>query len=1181
MTSKTLGKDCNDFDSNQKANGDWYFDGDGDGYHNTHVNPILATCTPLDNQWILLENSLGPDCDDDDTEATLLLTWYYDGDDDNYYGITQDGCENPGLGTPAESKWSKVSLNGEDCDDTDPEATTEDRRWYFDGDGDNHYGSISQACQNPGKGTPDEQKWSTDVGGGVDCDDINPEVFFLNACGVCGGTDDPVPYYIDLDGDGYHSVLKEEDCGLNTFSGVLIRNSDFPESLIPEDAQTQSSATSSIKNIQFDVNGVPEEVTVNIPNTNLYFTYNKVTDQFHFPSEVLSYETLGLDCDDLNPATKANGLWYADADGDGYHSSFIEPTSGCTPPSDAYILFENSKGPDCDDEEALFNVERTWYKDTDGDGYFVDFVLDCRSPGFGWNLTSSAGVDDDDTNPFTPHFSNENFILPSLLQTEVIENVMYVNYLGEQYRLDQFSIMYRGVELKYEDLIFDRVAPENRLLANTLLAGNEVAIYDAQIVTTIDGVSAPTTLGDPVDPELKTEPTEWIQKMINNNPAGYSISFGSVSFGDITNPNDYNQDASDYFDELFDPTKFGTFKDHYQNYGGTAFTLALQSFEADFSETGESEVIDEKFGDKDLADVVIMAKKFLDGHAEFVVFIRDDEFKATEEELIANTTWLNPDGSWKNPNEEAVYKNQLGQIQQYRNHQLPVLALDYQNETTAPSSPTVSDLPSEVYPTYNFGGGLGVLTKWYEFLDIGHYLGKEFKMPRGTWDLEFVEGDTDFDQSTEEIRNRESAERWRLKSPSSVAGFTDGSLQEVRDYADMFKLAKSLVYRETWDQILESIKNISPGEVASAMLDMFDDKVDELQGNDGIYVQYHSIGEVTARTIATIISGWNSIGRIGKKLLNIRQAKSPVNKLKKKFQDLGENFANVINKSPDFKNLTPDLKRKLIDDLATSPKEFGELLAKNDGELINAWAKLGNTPIRLGSRSLQNVSKWLDEGIEVTFEAIEDGAKILGKNGDELGTIVKQGAEEVLEISDDFIVDAANTVSKKFEGLKIASNTGETFINAGFVKNLDGTLGFVEDVSSYGSQLVQNTIKKRGALRKSMTAIKATEDAHHIIPVQLLKQNDVVKKAVEAGFEFNTTRNGLAIEKFVKATGKGRHGPHPKYTQQISQALERFRTQTPNYTNQQAKEFLEIITDDIKNTIQTTSGKINDLSLGL
>jgi hypothetical protein len=288
-----------------------------------------------------------------------------------------------------------------------------------------------------------------------------------------------------------------------------------------------------------------------------------------------------------------------------------------------------------------------------------------------------------------------------------------------------------------------------------------------------------------------------------------------------------------------------------------------------------------------------------------------------------------------------------------------------------------------------------------------------------------------------------------------------------------------------------------------------------------------------------------------------------------------------------FDELDDVLKQKFLSDFDEVPDQI--LYKLQDEDLVDAWRKLIDAPetIRKSVNHLSTVRKWTNEGIALSFEAIEDGAKILNKNGNELGKLLKEGAEDVLEISDDFIVDVASSASKKFDGIIIKSNTGETFINAGFVKNADGTLGFVEDVSSYGSQLVQNTIKQRGALRKSMSGIKTTEDAHHIIPVQLLKENEVVKKAVEAGFEFNSTKNGLAIEKFVKKTGTGRHGPHPEYTKQINQALTNFAKDNPGYTAKDAKELLEVIINGnssykgLKRVINESSEKINYLTLNI
>lgn len=219
------------------------------------------------------------------------------------------------------------------------------------------------------------------------------------------------------------------------------------------------------------------------------------------------------------------------------------------------------------------------------------------------------------------------------------------------------------------------------------------------------------------------------------------------------------------------------------------------------------------------------------------------------------------------------------------------------------------------------------------------------------------------------------------------------------------------------------------------------------------------------------------------------------------------------------------------------------------------------------------------KALELVVEEGDGFIKVLSKNGDEIANVFKEGSEEVLEISDDFFKATGKNITP-IDGINLRTNTGESVVGGGFVKNADGSIGFVEDVSSYGSNLVKNAIRGRGDLRAALAGIKATEDAHHIIPVQLLKENKIVQMAVEGGFDFNSTINGIGIEKFVKATGAGRHGPHPNYTAQIRKNLETFST-TKNLTPQMCKEYLEEITKDIRNTITTTTGKINEIDLNL
>lgn len=128
-------------------------------------------------------------------------------------------------------------------------------------------------------------------------------------------------------------------------------------------------------------------------------------------------------------------------------------------------------------------------------------------------------------------------------------------------------------------------------------------------------------------------------------------------------------------------------------------------------------------------------------------------------------------------------------------------------------------------------------------------------------------------------------------------------------------------------------------------------------------------------------------------------------------------------------------------------------------------------------------------------------------------------------------------------------------------------------------------------MRATINGIKKTQDAHHLIPVQLLKESDFVKKAVEEGFNFNSKLdNGEAIEKFVKVTGLGRYGPHPKYTMAINSVFMRLGDLGINPTQLQpgqSKKLLKNLVegnsvyDGLRKIVKDSSDKINDLDLML
>jgi hypothetical protein len=290
-------------------------------------------------------------------------------------------------------------------------------------------------------------------------------------------------------------------------------------------------------------------------------------------------------------------------------------------------------------------------------------------------------------------------------------------------------------------------------------------------------------------------------------------------------------------------------------------------------------------------------------------------------------------------------------------------------------------------------------------------------------------------------------------------------------------------------------------------------------------------------------------------------------------------------------SLAPKVLCMLAEDLAKFP-ELRKLFdsAENvGGKFVKAWEKLITVQgIRTSVKSIETVSTWIEDGIELTFKKGGDNiATIVSKNGDEAGEFVKDGANEYLIISDDYFVTSGTP--KSFGSVTVNVNTGEILSNVGYVKNADGLIGFIEDVSAYGNATIQNAIKKRGDLRKDISGILADEDAHHLFPIQTLKENQWIKKGVEGGFEFNRELfNGIKLKKYSKATNTGRHGPHPNYTEQINNHMNWWAEQigvngTKNkfLSNEDTATYMNGLANSLRNRITSSSSKINELNLNL
>jgi hypothetical protein len=233
----SITEDCNDDDGTLGAPSPWYVDKDEDGFGDTL--DVTYQCVQPDGHV-----AVSGDCDDSNSSVFPDAVESCDGADNNCDGSADEGLEvsmwfvdadgdgygNPDDGIEACGEMAGFTLNGDDCDDTDP-------TWHDMGPVEIPYNGIDDNCDGlDGDGDRDiDGYWSTEYhtlvvnGGGVpmdvppeftgDCDDnddtIRPGAFENWYDGVdsdCDGRND-----CDHDGDGYEAdegicTPEEPDC---------------------------------------------------------------------------------------------------------------------------------------------------------------------------------------------------------------------------------------------------------------------------------------------------------------------------------------------------------------------------------------------------------------------------------------------------------------------------------------------------------------------------------------------------------------------------------------------------------------------------------------------------------------------------------------------------------------------------------------------------------------------------------------------------------------------------------------------------------------------------------------------------------------------------------------------------------------------------------------------------------
>ena len=134
-------------------------------------------------------------------------------------------------------------------------------------------------------------------------------------------------------------------------------------------------------------------------------------------------------------------------------------------------------------------------------------------------------------------------------------------------------------------------------------------------------------------------------------------------------------------------------------------------------------------------------------------------------------------------------------------------------------------------------------------------------------------------------------------------------------------------------------------------------------------------------------------------------------------------------------------------------------------------------------------------------------------------------------------------------------------VPAGASTLIQATRSGVKVVAKYSDEAVAVALNgaKNGKLRKALALKPGSGNAHHIIPVELLNKNDVVKSAVTGGFDYNGAINGIEVMQH--------HGSHQKYTEAIQKEIIEWESKNTNYTPKEAKEYMESLAEKYRNKI--------------
>ena len=133
-------------------------------------------------------------------------------------------------------------------------------------------------------------------------------------------------------------------------------------------------------------------------------------------------------------------------------------------------------------------------------------------------------------------------------------------------------------------------------------------------------------------------------------------------------------------------------------------------------------------------------------------------------------------------------------------------------------------------------------------------------------------------------------------------------------------------------------------------------------------------------------------------------------------------------------------------------------------------------------------------------------------------------------------------------------------------KSLNRAWDYSNLVRKVGGRVkVADAIWDRGKLAAKLGTNGTKYAPHHVIPVSVLEGSEMVQQAVEAGFDFNSIKNGIPIPSSLHNTGG-----HRDYNKDVLEKISLWEKQNVGYKPQDAWDYLEKkLVPDLKKELNT------------